>query len=56
MAILTRGLGMTAEEVEVFLVEIRQAINSKSCIVISQCKFPFHITACCANDIQLYCV
>jgi SAM-dependent methyltransferase len=29
MAILTRGLGMTTEEVEVFLMEIREAINSK---------------------------
>jgi SAM-dependent methyltransferase len=29
MAILTRGLGMTSEEVEILLMETRQAINSK---------------------------
>jgi SAM-dependent methyltransferase len=29
MAILTRGLGMTTEEVEILLMEVRQAINSR---------------------------
>ena len=29
MAILTRGLGMTTEEVEILMMKVRQAINSK---------------------------
>jgi hypothetical protein len=29
MAILTRGLGMTSDEVEILLMETRRAINSK---------------------------